>query len=134
MFFLPKSHKAVSDGEISSSADSVALFAAHKEQLTSQEPVFCKTGYLIDVSFQRMCSVVVEHAGEPDMDNHFRDAVRDAMEEMLHHRRECPRCSRHSIVQTSPEETKRDKDSSPADRSRQRSSGNYMVFAPEIPR
>jgi len=131
-FFSQKSHKAVADGAISSSLNPAA---AQEEAPASQEALFCKPGHLIDLSFQRMSSVVVEHAGEPDMDDHFRGALQAVTEELLHHRRECARCSRHLISQTLSEASEPHHAPSPVDTYKSGSTKRtYLVFAPDISR
>jgi len=57
------------------------------------DPLFCSAGNCIDLSFSRMSDVVIVHAGEAGMDAHFREALSAALEDLLRHRRECPKCS-----------------------------------------
>ena len=130
-FFSQKSHKAVADGAISSSPNPSA---GQNDARASQEPLFCKTGHLIDMSFQRMCSVVIEHAGEAEMDHHFREALQAVMEELLCHRRECAQCSRHLVAQAIPDGSEQEHPSSTDDTYKSRSKRAYLVFAPDISR
>ena len=64
------------------------------ERSALQELVFCKLGSQIDAGFARLCSAVIEHAGDPNIDDHFRTALSVAMEDLLSHRRECIVCKK----------------------------------------
>jgi len=89
-FFL-KPRKATQDRAILASVSPPTL---ENSELTSYKPIFCKIGHLIDLSLERTCEVIIEHAGEPDMSHHFREALSAAMEDLLQHRANCPTCSR----------------------------------------
>ena len=64
------------------------------ERSALQELPFCKLGSQIDAGFARLCSAVIEHAGESNIDGHFRTALSVAMEDLLSHRRECTVCNK----------------------------------------
>jgi hypothetical protein len=57
-----------------------------------QQLPFCKLGSQIESGFARLCSAVIEHAGESNIDDHFKTALSVAMEDLLSHRRECTVC------------------------------------------
>ena len=64
------------------------------ERSALQQSAFCKLGSQIDAGFARLCSAVIEHAGESNIDDHFRAALRVAVEDLLSHRRECTVCNK----------------------------------------
>jgi len=64
------------------------------ERSALQQLPFCKLGSQIDAGFARLCSAVIEHAGESNVDDHFRTALSVAMEDLLSHRRECTVCKK----------------------------------------
>jgi hypothetical protein len=64
------------------------------ERSALQQLAFCKLGSQIDAGFARLCSAVIEHAGESNVDDHFRTALSVAMEDLLSHRRECTVCKK----------------------------------------
>jgi hypothetical protein len=64
------------------------------ERSALQQLPFCKLGSQIDSGFARLCSAVIEHAGESNMDDHFRTGLSVAMEDLLSHRRQCNVCNK----------------------------------------
>ena len=64
------------------------------ERSALQQLAFCKLGSQIDSGFARLCSAGIEHAGESNIEDHFRTAVGGAMEDLLSHRRECIVCKK----------------------------------------
>ena len=66
----------------------------NSEKPAPQTLPFCKLGSQIDSGFARLCSTVIEHAGESNMDDHFRTGLKVAMEDLLSHRRECNVCNK----------------------------------------
>ena len=87
-----KPRNAVADGA-SHASDSMVI-SGNGEKSAREELPFCKLGNQIDSGFARVCYTVAEHAGESNMDDHFRTALSAAMEELLWHRRECTVCGK----------------------------------------
>src|ERR1700740_957411 len=100
-FFL-KPRKAIADR---TTLAPISPPTPEDRELTSYKPTFCKMGHLIDLNLERMCEVVIEHAGEPYMNHHFREALSATMEELLQHRGNCPTCSRRFAVLTMCEDS-----------------------------
>ena len=66
----------------------------NSEKPAPQTLPFCKLGSEIDSGFARLCSAVIEHAGESNTDDHFRTALSAAMEDLPWHRRKCTICKK----------------------------------------
>jgi hypothetical protein len=62
------------------------------DAITLEEISPCEIATQLHLSFMRMCSAVVEHAYELEVQNEFRIAVHAHLEELLRHHRECPKC------------------------------------------
>ncbi len=89
-----KSRDAVANTTERHVSNAFARSSEHREKSAPVESLFCKLGSQIDSGFARLCFTVIEHAGESNMDDHFRTALNAAMEELLEHRRECPVCNK----------------------------------------
>ena len=90
MFFsMLKARKSFTAGAVHSHFDSNKAIA---ETIALEEISPCEIATSLHLSFMRICSAIVEHAHELEVQNEFRVAVHADLEELLRHHRGCLKC------------------------------------------